>query len=167
MKILFAPLCWILMGVPAFHAPANRPPGRIPAPPAKKIQVRSNKNIELFGVVLSLDMGPDITANKDTVTIENRRSTWREWYATSYKLYLRYQKFDSGAVMQLYHKLVANGLYNDFFIGFSRKRAKAKRIRACSAGTEGGSTVPFRDSFAYKNGCPSVLKRSEKVTLNG
>ena len=40
-------------------------------------------------------------------------------------------------------------------------------LRACLAGTEGGSTVPFRNSYAYKNGCPSVLKRSEMVTLYG
>ena len=40
-------------------------------------------------------------------------------------------------------------------------------FRACSAGTEGESTVPFRYSFAYKNGCLLVLKRSETVTLYG
>ena len=40
-------------------------------------------------------------------------------------------------------------------------------LRACLAGTEYGSTVPFGNSFAYKNGCPSVLKRSETVTLYG
>ena len=42
-----------------------------------------------------------------------------------------------------------------------------KVFRTCPAGTEGGSTVPFHNSFAYKNGCPSVLKRSETVTLYG
>ena len=42
---------------------------------------------------------------------------------------------------------------------------KAKNLRACWAGTEGGSTVPFRYSFAYKNCCPSVLKMGQKRSL--
>ena len=117
MKLQFTLLCWILFGVPSFSPQPAPSTVKMAGSPAKRIQVKTNKNIELFGLIMSLDMGPDLVANKDTVIIENRKSTWREWYATSYKLYIRYQNFDSGAVMQRYRRMVANGFYNDFFIG--------------------------------------------------
>lgn len=41
-------------------------------------------------------------------------------------------------------------------------------IRACLAGTEKGSTVPFRNSFAYKNRFPFRFEKwSEMVNLYG
>lgn len=116
MSLLFA-LLWTLTAAFASRPMPARPSPGVPDPPAKTIQVRTNKNIELFGLIMSLDLGPDLVANKDTVTIENRKATWREWYATSYKLYIRYKKFDSVAIMQRYRSMVANGCYNDFFIG--------------------------------------------------
>ena len=39
----------------------------------KVIQVITNKNLELFGLMLQLDMGPDLIASKDSVIIENRQ----------------------------------------------------------------------------------------------
>ena len=84
----------------------------------KKIQVKANKNIELFGLILQLDNGQDFLKNTDTVLIENKKVTWRDWYALTVKNYLRYKQFDSCTMMNTYRRLLGEGFYNDFFVGF-------------------------------------------------
>ena len=84
----------------------------------KKIAVKTNKYIELFGLMLQLDNGPDFLGNNDTVLIDNKKVTWRNWYALAVKNYLRYKQFDSCTMMTAYRRLLSRGLYNDFFVGF-------------------------------------------------
>ena len=84
----------------------------------KKIQVKTNKNIELFGLILQLDNGQDFLKSKDTVLIDNKRATWQDWYALAVKNYLRYKQFESSKMMNIYRSYVGRGFYNDFFIGF-------------------------------------------------
>jgi hypothetical protein len=84
----------------------------------KKVQVTINKNIELFGLMLQLDNGPDVINSKDSVTIDNKRVPIPLWYQKTVDNYRRYKKFDSCAMMKLYRDNQAKGFYNDFFIGF-------------------------------------------------
>lgn len=85
---------------------------------AKKIQVKTNKNIELFGLMLQLDNGQDFLNRTDSVLLDNRKATWRDWYALTVKNYLRYKQFDSCMMMNTYRRLLSQGFYNDFFIDF-------------------------------------------------
>lgn len=84
----------------------------------KKINVISNTNLELFGLIMQLDMGPDLEKLKDSVVIDNKKTTWQDWNLLAWKNYLRYKTFDSCAMMQLYRQYQAKQVYNDFFIGF-------------------------------------------------
>lgn len=56
-------------------------------PKQKSIKVVTNKNLELFGLMMQLDMGPDLAASNDSVIIENKKSTWRDWYSLAWKNY--------------------------------------------------------------------------------
>ncbi|MDN3659197.1 DUF4932 domain-containing protein [Ferruginibacter paludis] len=84
---------------------------------AKKINVISNANLELFGLILQLDMGPDLEKLTDSVVIDNKKTTWQDWNLMAWKNYSRYKAFDSCAMMQLYRQYQAKQFYNDFFIG--------------------------------------------------
>jgi hypothetical protein len=84
----------------------------------RKIGVTINKNIELFGLMLQLDMGQDLLNATDTLVIENRRATWRDWYAQGLKNYLQYRQFDSSEMMGLFRNFQSRGFFNDFFISF-------------------------------------------------
>lgn len=86
--------------------------------PVKTIHVKTNTNIELFGLIMQLDMGQDLLNSTDSVLIENRKATWRDWYSQAFKNYLHYRKFDSSKMMSTFRKLQSNKLYNDFFISF-------------------------------------------------
>lgn len=83
----------------------------------KNIQVKTNSNIELFGLLMQLDNAADAIAAKDSVEINGRKSTWKDWYALAVKNYNRYKGFDSSNMMQLYRQYISRGLYNDYFIG--------------------------------------------------
>ena len=42
----------------------------------KKIEVAINPNLELFGLMMQMDIGPDIANAKDSVVIENKKFTY-------------------------------------------------------------------------------------------
>jgi hypothetical protein len=84
----------------------------------KTINVISNTNLELFGLMLQLDVGPDLKKMKDSVVIENKKTTWQDWNLLTWKNYQRYKAFDSCGMMQLYRQYQAKQFYNDFFVGF-------------------------------------------------
>ncbi len=82
----------------------------------KNIAVKTNSNIELFGLLMQLDNAADAIAAKDSVEINGRKSTWKDWYALAVKNYYHYKAFDSGKMMNLYRQYMSRGLYNDYFI---------------------------------------------------
>ncbi|MBN8854404.1 MAG: hypothetical protein BGO55_20960 [Sphingobacteriales bacterium 50-39] len=84
----------------------------------KKILVRTNRNIELFGLMMDLDNGPDLLARKDTVVMDHRRATWADWYAAVVRNYVRYRQYDSCAVMGIYRKMATEGYSDDWFVDF-------------------------------------------------
>lgn len=84
----------------------------------KKIAVKTNTNIELFGLILDLDNGKEIIENKDTALLGGRRTVWAEWNAAVVRNYRRYKDYESCAVLRLYQNMQAHQYYNDFFIGF-------------------------------------------------
>lgn len=108
----------------------------------KRIQVAVNKNIELFGLMLQLDNGPDVMNNKDTVTIYGKRVTMAEWYKKTADNYRRYQRFDSCAMMKSYRDYQAKGIYNDFFIGFLLEVGEVPFAKI-NAGTDNEVLLPF------------------------
>jgi len=85
---------------------------------AKTIQVTSNNNIELFGLMMQLDNAPDAIAAKDSVVINGRKTMWKDWYSLAVTNYNRYKAFDSCDMMRIYRQYMSRGFYNDFFIGF-------------------------------------------------
>jgi hypothetical protein len=84
----------------------------------KNIAVAINANLELFGLMMQLDLGPDIAQMKDSVLIENRKSTYHDWYLLADSNYHRYKAFDSCAMMQLWRRYRDTHHYDDFFISF-------------------------------------------------
>ena len=68
--------------------------------------------------MLQLDNGADFLRNTDTVLIDNKKATWRDWYALTVKNYLRYKPFDSCTMMNTYRRFLGEGFYNDFFVDF-------------------------------------------------
>lgn len=84
----------------------------------KKVQVKTNRNIELLGLIFQLDNGGDILARKDTVMIEGKLATWQQWYAMMIRNYLQYKQFDTCHAMSLYKHMQAEGYFNDFFVDF-------------------------------------------------
>lgn len=86
--------------------------------PAKSIQVTSNKNIELFGLLMQLDLGPDILANSDIVELDGKKAQWRDWYRVATRNFEQFCAHTNSAMMKLYRDYTSRGFYNDFFIGF-------------------------------------------------
>jgi hypothetical protein len=82
----------------------------------KKILVGTNRNAELFGLMMDLDNGADLLARKDTMVIDGRRATWAEWYAAVVKNYVRYRQYDSCAVLGIYRKMSREGYSDDWFV---------------------------------------------------
>jgi hypothetical protein len=108
----------------------------------KTIQVTLNKNLELFGLMMQLDLGPDLASSTDSVIIENKKSTWRDWYLLAWKNYQRYKAFDSCAMMHLYRQQLAKGFYNDFFVGFLEQVDEVPFARL-RKDTDTGFIIPF------------------------
>src|SRR4051812_43382979 len=108
----------------------------------KTIRVEVSKNLELFGLMMQLDMGADLTAATDSVTIENKKNTWRDWYLLSWKNYQRYKQFDSCATMKLYRDKIAKGLYNDFFVGFLEQVDEVPHAKV-NSNTDTANILPF------------------------
>jgi len=91
---------------------------RFQAAAPKAIEVAIRPNIELFGLMLQLDLGPDILANNDVVEIAGRQARWRDWYAHALANYERFKAFQNADLMKYWRELQGRGFYNDFFIGF-------------------------------------------------
>ena len=86
--------------------------------PPKTVQVKTNRNIELFGLMMVLDDGPDIFRKKDTMVFDGRRAVSAQWYAMVPGNYERYKAFDTCRVMNIYRKMETEGFFYDFFVGF-------------------------------------------------
>ena len=86
--------------------------------PPKTVQVKTNRNIELFGLMMVLDDGPDVLGKKDTMVIDGRRTTLAQWYAMVPRNYERYKAFDTCRIMNIYRKMEAAGSSYHFFVGF-------------------------------------------------
>src|SRR6267142_4706289 len=84
----------------------------------KSIEVKTRPNIELFGLLLQLDLAPDALNNNDLMELGNRKAKWRDWYALAVRNYERYQEFENSEMMKLYRDYAGKSFYNDFFIGF-------------------------------------------------
>ncbi len=91
---------------------------RFQAAAPKAIEVAIRPNVELFGLMLQLDLGPDILANNDVVEIAGRQARWRDWYAQALANYERFKAFENADFMKFWRELQGRGFYNDFFIGF-------------------------------------------------
>ncbi|MGV3772519.1 MAG: DUF4932 domain-containing protein [Verrucomicrobiales bacterium] len=86
--------------------------------PAKKIEVKIAKNVELFGLLMQLDIAPEILSNTNLVDLDGRKAQWRDWYAPAVLNFERYKSFSDGSMMKIYRDYISRGFYNDFFIGF-------------------------------------------------
>lgn len=84
----------------------------------KPIEVKSDKNIELFGLLMQLNLGPDILGNTNIAEFDGRKAQWRDWYRVAVRNYQRYKSFSDAPVMKLYRDYASRGFYDDFFIGF-------------------------------------------------
>src|SRR6186713_2605571 len=86
--------------------------------PPKTVQVKTNRNIELFGLMMVLDDGPEIFRQKDTMLYNGRRAVPAQWYAMVPRNYERYKAFDTCRILNIYRKMQADGFFYDFFVGF-------------------------------------------------
>jgi hypothetical protein len=86
--------------------------------PPKTVQVKTNRNIELFGLMMVLDDGPEMLRRKDTLVFDGRRAVWAQWYAMVPRNYERYKAFDTCRLMNIYRKMETEGYFYDFFVGF-------------------------------------------------
>lgn len=83
-----------------------------------KVSVKTNKNIELYGLMTHLDDMPDIIKRKDTLVFDGKRTLAKEWYTLGVKNYDRYKQFDTCKIMAIYRKMETEGYFYDFFVGF-------------------------------------------------
>ncbi len=130
--------------------------------PAKAIQVQVNKNLELFGLMLQLDMGPDLAASTDSTIIDGKKTTWRDWYAVGYRNYLKYKQFDSCDMMQTYRSLVSRKLYNDFFIGFLEQVDEVP-LAKINATTDKESILMFSPAGDFEDGKKQAVEFLAKL----
>jgi len=86
--------------------------------PSKTVQVKTNRNVELFGLMMVLDDGPEIFRKKDTMVFDGRRAVLAQWYAMAPRNYERYKAFDTCRVMKIYRKMETEGNGYDFFVSF-------------------------------------------------
>lgn len=86
--------------------------------PPKTVQVKTNRNVELFGLMMVLDDGPEVFSQKDTMVFDGRRAVPAQWYAMVPGNYERYKAFDTCRVMNIYRKMETEGYFYDFFVGF-------------------------------------------------
>lgn len=84
----------------------------------KKVQVITKRNIELYGLMMILDDGPDILRQKDSMMFDGRRALPAQWYAVIPRNYEKYKQLDTCRVMALYRKMETEGFFYDFFVGF-------------------------------------------------
>ena len=105
--------------------------------PPKTVQVRTNRNIELFGLMMVLDDGPGQLSRKDTMVFDGRRAVWAQWYAMVPRNYERYKAFDTCRIMNIYRKMQTEGYFYDFFVGFLLQVDEVPFARINSATDQG------------------------------
>ncbi|TCC96976.1 DUF4932 domain-containing protein [Pedobacter hiemivivus] len=86
--------------------------------PSKNITIRINKNIELFGLMMQLNLREDLEANNDSLMIDGRSIAVKDRFRLTINNYIKYQKFDKSKIMDIYRSYSSKGYFNDFFIGF-------------------------------------------------
>ncbi len=86
--------------------------------PPKTVQIKTLRNIELFGLMMVLDDGPDILRKKDTMVFDGKRAVSAQWYAMVPRNYEKYKAFDTCRIMNIYRKMETEGYFYDFFVGF-------------------------------------------------
>lgn len=84
----------------------------------KTVQVKTNRNLELYGLMMVLDDGPYVLQQKDTAEYNGRRVVMAQWYSMVPKNYEKYKAFDTCRIMTIYRKLQTEGNGYDFFTGF-------------------------------------------------
>jgi len=84
----------------------------------KKVQVVTKRNIELYGLMMVLDDGPDVLRQKDTMLFDGRRAVSAQWYAVVPRNYEKYKRLDTCRIMTMYRKMETEGYFYDFFVGF-------------------------------------------------
>jgi hypothetical protein len=84
----------------------------------KTVQVKINKNIELFGLMWQLDNGADILNLKDSVVIEGKKTLWADWYQIAARNYNRFKQFNDTPLMKMYRENQTKGFTDDFYVGF-------------------------------------------------
>ncbi len=84
----------------------------------KTVQVITNRNIELYGLMMVLDDGPEMLSRKDTMVFNGRKAVWAQWYGMVPRNYERYKAFDTCRIMSIYRKMQTEGYFYDFFVGF-------------------------------------------------
>jgi len=111
----------------------------------KKILVRTNSNVELFGLMMDLDNGADLLARKDTVVIDHRQATWADWCAGVVRNYVQYRQYDSCAVMGIYRKMTKEWYSDDWFVDFLLQVGDAPNAKI-----NGATTLDKIKSFSKK-----------------
>lgn len=86
--------------------------------PPKTVQVKTNRNLELYGLMMVLDDGPYVLKQKDTMEYSGKRAVMAQWYSMVPRNYEKYKAFDTCRIMSIYRKMQTAGNGYDFFTGF-------------------------------------------------
>jgi len=86
--------------------------------PPKKVQVITNKNMELLGLMMQLDDGPEILKRKDSLIYDGRKAIPAQWYGVMARNYEKYKQFDTCRIIHIYQKMQTENYFYDFFVGF-------------------------------------------------
>ncbi|MBS1655567.1 MAG: DUF4932 domain-containing protein, partial [Bacteroidetes bacterium] len=84
----------------------------------KIIDIKINKNVELFNLMVQIDNGKTIENLKDSVEIDGKKIAWKDFYAFSLINYHRYKNFDNSDAINFYRALSKKGISDVFIIGF-------------------------------------------------
>jgi Domain of unknown function (DUF4932) len=126
--------------------------------PPKTVRVKVNRNIELFGLMMVLDDGPEVLRQKDTMEFNGRRAVSAQWYAMVPRNYERYKALDTCAIMAIYRKMQADGFFYDFFVGFllqvdevpfARITSNTDRIQIARFSARGDMAEAVRKATAF------------------
>lgn len=83
----------------------------------RNINVKTNKNIELLGIMVSIVNGPQIPELKDSLEVNGTKISWQQWYGDIYRLYQQFNRYDTSKALQLYKAYAEKGMTDDFFAG--------------------------------------------------
>jgi Domain of unknown function (DUF4932) len=118
---------------------------------SKTIQVQRSRNIELFGLMMQLDMGADLENNHDSVTVEGQRVAWSDWYSLLLKNYRQYKNLADAPVMKAYRQYQQKDFYNDFFIHFLLEADDVPKARL-NVFTDSSLVLAFSENGNWEEG---------------